>query len=91
MIAFGKKYLGDESWTMDGVGEGAEKELLQQFGAVSRVFNTLPAGSQDVIRDITIKMGQGMAGARFSRIRTTCVTDVMRVPDVLPRSAPPAV
>ena len=61
LIAFGKKYLGDESWSMDGVGEGAEKELLQGFGAVSRVFNKLPAGSQDVIRDITIKMGQGMA------------------------------
>lgn len=27
--AFGEKYLGDESWTMDGVGEGSEKELLQ--------------------------------------------------------------
>ena len=46
---------------MDGVGEGAEKELLQNFGAVSRVFNTLPEGSRGVIRDITQRMGDGMA------------------------------
>ena len=46
---------------MDGVGEGAEKELLQNFGAVSRVFNTLPEGSCGVIRDITQRMGDGMA------------------------------
>ncbi|KAL1528042.1 hypothetical protein AB1Y20_009410 [Prymnesium parvum] len=59
--AFGEKYLGDESWTMDGVGEGSEKELLQNFNIVSRFFNRLPKGSQDVIRDITIKMGHGMA------------------------------
>jgi farnesyl-diphosphate farnesyltransferase len=46
---------------MSGVGEGAERELLEGFGAVSRVFNRLPKSSQDVIRDITIQMGDGMA------------------------------
>jgi len=61
LCAFGSKYLGDEKWSLDGVGEGAEKELLQGFGAVSRVFNTLPRGSQAVIRDITMRMGKGMA------------------------------
>jgi len=59
--AFGRKYLGDEAWSIDGVGEGAERELLESFGKVSRVFNKLPAASQEVIRDITIKMGDGMA------------------------------
>ena len=28
---------------------------------MSRVFNSLPAGSQEVIRDITLRMGKGMA------------------------------
>jgi farnesyl-diphosphate farnesyltransferase len=59
--AFGREYLGDEKWSMSGVGEGAERELLEGFGAVSRVFNRLPKSSQDVIRDITIQMGDGMA------------------------------
>jgi len=59
--AFGRTYLGDEVWRMDGVGEGAERELLEGFGAVSRMFNRLPGPSQEVIRDITIKMGDGMA------------------------------
>ena len=30
---FGRAYLGDESWSMRGVGEGAERELLEGFGA----------------------------------------------------------
>jgi len=61
--AFGGKYLGDGAWSMAGVGAGAELELLQGFGAVSRVFNKLPTASKEVIRDITCKMGSGMAEA----------------------------
>ena len=61
LSAFGRKYLGDEKWSMQGVGEGAERELLEGFGAVSRVFNRLPAESREVIADITVKMGDGMA------------------------------
>ena len=40
---------------------GAERELLEGFGSVSKVFNRLPKSSQEVIKDITIKMGDGMA------------------------------
>ena len=58
---FADDYLGNESWSMDGVGEGAERELLQKFGAVSRLFNHLPPQSREVIRDITRRMGAGMA------------------------------
>mmetsp|Transcript_9283 Transcript_9283/g.18935 ORF Transcript_9283/g.18935 Transcript_9283/m.18935 type:complete len:800 (-) Transcript_9283:460-2859(-) len=58
---FGRKYLGDENWNLMGVGEGDEKDLLEDFGAISRVFNKLPAASREVITDITIKMGDGMA------------------------------
>ena len=59
---------------MSGVGEGAERELLEGFSAVSRLFNRLPATSQEVIRDITIKMGDGMASTSrwtWGRARTT--------------------
>lgn len=59
--AFADDYLGNEAWSLDGVGEGAERELLQKFGAVSRLFNRLPAGSREVIRDVTRRMGAGMA------------------------------
>ena len=59
--AFGADYLGNESWSMDGVGEGDERALLEGFGQVSVVFNSLPANSQQVIRDITNQMGEGMA------------------------------
>mmetsp|Transcript_49445 Transcript_49445/g.160241 ORF Transcript_49445/g.160241 Transcript_49445/m.160241 type:complete len:807 (+) Transcript_49445:62-2482(+) len=61
LTAFADSYLGDEAWSLDGVGEGAERELLQRFGAVSRLFNSLPAESREVIRDITRRMGAGMA------------------------------
>ena len=44
-----------------GCGEGDERDLLENFGAVARVFATLPPASRDVIKDITDKMGAGMA------------------------------
>jgi farnesyl-diphosphate farnesyltransferase len=59
--AFADEYLGNETWSLDGVGEGAERELLQKFGAVSRLFNRLPEASREVIRDVTRRMGAGMA------------------------------
>ena len=58
---FGSEYLGDEKWTMSGVGEGAERALLEGFDKVSRAFNQLRPGARDIIRDITEKMGAGMA------------------------------
>ena len=59
--AFGGSYLGNEKWSMSGVGEGDELALLEGFPSVSVVFNSLPSGSQAVIRDITNQMGEGMA------------------------------
>ena len=44
-----------------GCGEGDERALLEQFGAVARVFAKLPEASRKVIKDITDKMGNGMA------------------------------
>eukprot|EP01035_Chromulina_nebulosa_P018819 gene18819-24591_t len=50
-----------EGWSLDGVGEGDEKVLLQQYYRVVSVFKSLPSSSQEVIQDITKRMGQGMA------------------------------
>lgn len=61
LVRFGNDYLGDEQWSLSGVGEGDELALLEGFGNVSKVFNQLPPSSRNVIRDITIRMGQGMA------------------------------
>jgi farnesyl-diphosphate farnesyltransferase len=50
-----------DGWSMDGVGEGDEKILLQQYYHAVHVFKTLSPESQSVIQDITKRMGQGMA------------------------------
>lgn len=59
--SFGAKRLTDRNCSVEGVGAGDERVLIQNFGAVVRVFDKLPASSQAVIRDITDKMGNGMA------------------------------
>lgn len=51
----------DDEWSMTGVGEGDERRLLENYGSVLRVFRSLPAAQQEVIADITRKMGNGMA------------------------------
>lgn len=53
--------LDQDGWNMQDVGEADEKTLLEQFHHVVTVFRGLPHSSQDVIRDITKRMGQGMA------------------------------
>jgi len=61
LVNFGAKRLTDVSSSIKGVGAGDELTLVENFGAVARVFKTLPKGSQDVIMDITNLMGAGMA------------------------------
>ena len=53
--------LIQEGWHMEGVGEGDEKTLLEQFYRCGNVFRSLPEASQEVIADITERMGCGMA------------------------------
>lgn len=53
--------LVTEGWTMTGVGEGDERTLLEQYNKVVSVFRALPDASQEVIADITKRMGEGMA------------------------------
>jgi hypothetical protein len=55
------EYLRDPSWSLSGIGKGAERELLESFGHVAKVFLGLPASQQAVIADITARMGDGMA------------------------------
>ena len=53
--------LDEVGWNMQGVGEADERVLLEKFEHVVTIFRGLPRSSQDVIRDITLRMGQGMA------------------------------
>lgn len=57
---------GQEDWCMTGVGAGDERVLLEKYGHCSKVFNRLSTASQEVIRDICKRMGQGMAS--FAKI-----------------------
>jgi farnesyl-diphosphate farnesyltransferase len=58
---FRKNALGDPNWSMDGVGEGDEKQLLQEFPKCHRVYAALNPKSRDIIDDITQRMADGMA------------------------------
>jgi farnesyl-diphosphate farnesyltransferase len=61
LLHFHETALGDPTWRMDGVGQGDERRLLQEFPAVHRVFASLEPHSQEVIKDITHRMATGMA------------------------------
>jgi farnesyl-diphosphate farnesyltransferase len=61
LLSFHKTALADPSWSMDGVGHGDERRLLQEFPAVHRVFASLSTDSQIIISDITARMAAGMA------------------------------
>jgi farnesyl-diphosphate farnesyltransferase len=53
--------LVDKDWRLYGVGEADELVLLENFHKCTSVFLSLPQASQDVIADITKRMGEGMA------------------------------
>lgn len=54
-------YLLLPSWSLGGVGQGKERELLERFPALHRLYARLPPKHAAVIRDITARMGAGMA------------------------------
>ena len=58
---FHKNALGDPNWSMDGVGQGDEKRLLQEFPRVHRIYAAMPEASRRVVVDITQRMATGMA------------------------------
>jgi farnesyl-diphosphate farnesyltransferase len=61
LLNFHKHALTDLSWSLDGVGEGEERRLLQEFPKCCRVYSALSAESRAVISDITQRMAAGMA------------------------------
>lgn len=58
---FYKTALVTDGWSMQNVGKGDEKLLLERFGDCVAVYKQLPSASREVIADITRRMGQGMA------------------------------
>jgi farnesyl-diphosphate farnesyltransferase len=61
LLNFHQTALVDPTWSMDGVGEGDEKRLLQEFPKCHSVYAALKPESKDVIADITKRMAEGMA------------------------------
>ena len=52
----------DTNYRLEGIGDQHDyKILLENYDKITRVFSTLDKGFQDVIVDITEKMGVGMA------------------------------
>jgi len=62
------KRLYQKGWNLTGYGETDEKDLLEQFENVIAVFAKLKPSYQEVIADITLKMGAGMA--KFAEEKT---------------------
>lgn len=55
-------FIGDEKWTFNGNGPlEKDRELLVKFDCVSREFNKIKDEYKVIIKDITRKMGNGMA------------------------------
>mmetsp|Transcript_13709 Transcript_13709/g.20880 ORF Transcript_13709/g.20880 Transcript_13709/m.20880 type:complete len:752 (+) Transcript_13709:140-2395(+) len=52
--------LVDPKWKLDGVGEGDELRLLQEFPKCHTIYSELNRDSRAVIADITKRMGEGM-------------------------------
>jgi len=59
--SFRANALGNPNWSMDGVGEGDEKRLLQEFPKCHRIYAALNPKSRAIIDDITERMADGMA------------------------------
>ena len=56
------KIIDKEGWNYDGCGpDEKDRELLVQFQVVTEEFRKIKPVYQDIIRDITHKMGDGMA------------------------------
>jgi len=56
------EHLYDKEWSLTGYGTvAAERDMLEQFPHLAGVFQTLKPEYQDIIADITKRMGVGMA------------------------------
>jgi len=61
LFSFHETALADPSWSMDGVGEGDERRLLQEFPKCHSVYAALRNESKAIIAEITKRMAAGMA------------------------------
>jgi len=61
LLNFHKTALVDPTWTLEGVGLGDEKRLLEEFPKCQSVYAALGTQSKRVIADITQRMATGMA------------------------------
>lgn len=50
-----------QPWSSDQFGDGAEKDLLIRFPTVLRCYQSLKPAYRNVVKDITKRMGAGMA------------------------------
>jgi farnesyl-diphosphate farnesyltransferase len=65
------KFIGDETWSREGIGDTADyRDLLKHYPIVAKAFNQLGKQYQDVIRDITKRMGNGMADFASRKVNT---------------------
>lgn len=56
------EFIEDEAWTFDGNGPNEkDRELLVKFDVVAKEFNKQKTEYKAIIKDITKKMGNGMA------------------------------
>lgn len=56
------EHLEDESWTFDGNGPNEkDRELLVKFDVVGKEFNKVKPAYRTIVKDITKRMGNGMA------------------------------
>lgn len=65
--------LVTDGWSMEGVGEGDERVLLENYYKCVAVFKTLSTSSQEIIADITKRMGAGMASYVEQDLGQGCV------------------
>jgi farnesyl-diphosphate farnesyltransferase len=66
--SFGSR-LSTPGWKLKGIGEGDEKELVEQFPKVLSVYHSLPKKDQEIIADSCSQMGNGMADFLLKDIR----------------------
>jgi farnesyl-diphosphate farnesyltransferase len=62
--------LSTPGWSLQGIGDGDEKTLLEEFPKVLHVYHSLPKQDQEILSDITRQMGTGMAEFLGKEIQT---------------------
>jgi len=85
MKEFSRRLEGKEKTNLKGIGEAFERDLLEHFDRVVRVFKSLPKKYRDVILNITERMSRGMARyvGRDLRNGTTHTRDYNRYCEIV--------